>query len=225
MCSERESEPIAFHFLPEGYNVFVLKYSVRPHTFPTQILEVAALLELLYKNSDEWHINTEKIIIIGFSAGAHLAASYSTLYDSAHVRSVFENSKPVAAQILGYPVITAEPEFSHKGSFINLSGKDSLTDEEIALFSCEKNVKSTTPPAFIWHTAEDRSVPMENSLMYAAALHKENVPVEMHIYPFGNHGLSTADDQTSRDPSQEFLPHVTEWLTALKKWLKYMNLK
>ena len=81
MCSQREGEPIALHFLKEGYNVFVLRYSVAPNRFPTQLREVAALMELIYENADAWHCDTEHIAILGFSAGGHLAAHYSTCYD------------------------------------------------------------------------------------------------------------------------------------------------
>ena len=81
MCSQREAEPIAFHFLPPGYNVFVLRYSVAPHRFPSQLREVAALMELIYENAEAWHCDTEKVAIMGFSAGGHLAAHYSTCYD------------------------------------------------------------------------------------------------------------------------------------------------
>ncbi|MBQ8599425.1 MAG: alpha/beta hydrolase, partial [Oscillospiraceae bacterium] len=80
-CSQRESEPIALHFLPEGYNVFVLTYSVAPHRFPTQLREVAAALELIYVHADDWNCDTSKVAIMGFSAGGHLAAHYSTQYD------------------------------------------------------------------------------------------------------------------------------------------------
>ncbi|HAL20620.1 MAG TPA: hypothetical protein DCP17_07700 [Ruminococcaceae bacterium] len=113
MCSQRESEPIALHFLPQGFNVFVITYSVAPHRFPTQLREVAALIELIYENADNWNCNTEKLAIIGFSAGGHLAAHYTTAYNCKEVRQVFPESKPVNASLLCYPVITADPAYSH----------------------------------------------------------------------------------------------------------------
>ena len=85
-CSQREDEPIALHFLPEGYNVFVLTYSTAPHRFPAQLLEVAAAMELIYENAEEWGCDTEKIAIMGFSAGGHLSAHYSTCFDCEEVR-------------------------------------------------------------------------------------------------------------------------------------------
>ena len=221
MCSQRESEAIGLHFLPEGFNVFVLTYSVAPHRFPTQIREVAAVMELIYKNADNWNCDTEKIAIIGFSAGGHLAAHYSTMFDSKEVREVFPDSKPVNASVLSYPVITADETVAHKGSFENLLGHYPKTKEELEYFSLDCQVDEKTPPTFIWHTAEDTCVPVQNSLRYATKLAESKVPVELHIYPFGCHGLSTCDAQTVDNPSEQVL-YNTVWLDSVKKWLKFI---
>ena len=219
MCSERESEPIALHFLPEGFNVFVLNYSVAPNRFPTQIIEVASVIELIYENYEIWNCDTSKIAIMGFSAGGHLAAHYSTMFDCKEVREAFPESKSVNASVLCYPVISALETTAHMGSFLNLLGHKPETDDEINYFSCDKNVKETTPPAFIWHTAEDGCVPVANSLLYAKALTEKNVPVELHIYPFGGHGLSTCDKHTIDDMTPIF-SYNSVWLKSLKEWLK-----
>ena len=219
-CSQREAEPIALQFLPQGYNVFTITYSVAPHRFPTQLREVAALMELIYKNAETWNCDTEKIAIIGFSAGGHLAAHYSTMFDCKEVREVFPESKSVNASVLCYPVISAVG--GHIDSFHNLIGKQDISPEETEYFSCEKNVKDTTPPAFIWHTAEDTCVPVMNSLMYAGALSAHKVPFELHIYPFGGHGLSTGDAQTNNNMNER-TKHIGNWLTSLEKWLKLIG--
>ena len=221
-CSQREAEPIALQFLPQGYNVFTITYSVAPHRFPTQLLEVAALMELIYKNTDEWNCDLSKVAIIGFSAGGHLAAHYSTMFDCKEVRAVFPESKSVNASVLCYPVITADPAHAHMGSFYNLLGKQDISPEETEYFSCDKNVKDTTPPAFIWHTAEDNGVPVMNSLVYAGALSRHKVPFELHIYPFGPHGLATSDAQTLGGTDKK-TEHVNSWLVSLEKWLKLMG--
>ena len=221
-CSQREAEPIALQFLPQGYNVFTITYSVAPHCFPTQLREVAALMELIYKNADVWNCDTSKIAIIGFSAGGHLAAHYSTMFDCKEVREVFPESKSVNASVLCYPVITADPAHAHMGSFYNLLGKKDISNEEIEYFSCDRNVKDSTPPAFIWHTAEDGSVPVMNSMLYAEALSAHKVPFELHIYPYGCHGLSTSDAQTLNSFNEK-TDHVNEWLTSLKSWLKLIG--
>lgn len=219
MCSQRESEPIALKFLQEGFNVFVITYSVAPHRFPTQLRQVAALMELIYKNADAWNCDTSKIAIIGFSAGGHLAAHYSTMFDCDEVREVFPESKSVNASVLCYPVISAEEVTAHMGSFENLLGHKPENQAEIDYFSCDKKVKATTPPAFLWHTAEDSCVPLKNSLLYAEALWRNKVPVELHVYPFGGHGLSTCDSQTIDDMTSVY-DYNSVWVPAVKKWLK-----
>lgn len=219
MCSQRESEPIALRFLPEGYNVFVLTYSVAPHCFPTQLREVAAAMELIYSSAAQWHCDTERIAIMGFSAGGHLAAHYSTSYDCPEVRERFPQSKGVQAAILGYPVITANPQFAHMGSFESLLGHSPLTGEETARFSCEKRVTAHTPPTFLWHTAPDDCVPVMNSLLYAQALAEHGVPFAMRIYPCGGHGLATVDTQTN-SPLEPSVAIASEWIAEAKQWLK-----
>lgn len=223
MCSQREAEPIALAFLPLGMNAFVLDYSVAPNKFPTQIREVAAAMELLYEKQDEWHIDTEKITIIGFSAGGHLAAHYSTSYDIPEVREVFPQSKAVNGSILSYPVIIADKGICHEGSFKNLTGQYPLDEEIFNRFSLDKCVSEKTPPAFIWHTAADTVVPVQSSLYYAEALSKYKIPYELHIYPFGGHGGSTFDKQTFNEVS-DITKYNSRWVDEAGKWLKIMNL-
>lgn len=218
MCSQREAEPIALQFLNQGFNAFVLTYSVAPHRFPTQLREVAAVMELIYSHSEEWNCDTEKVAIIGFSAGGHLSAHYSTCFDCDEVREVFPESKSVNASVLCYPVITADAAHSHAGSFMNLLGH-APDEAETERFSCDRQVSDKTPPAFIWHTAEDSCVPVMNSYLYASALAKHKIPTEMHIYPFGGHGLSTCDKLTS-DNVTDIVTYDKAWLTSLEKWLK-----
>lgn len=217
-CSQREAEPIALHFLTEGIYAFVLNYSCAPHGFPTQIREVAAAMEILYENAEIWHCDTQRIAIMGFSAGGHLAAHYSTSYDCAEVRAIFPESKSVQASILCYPVITADPKWENHWTFDNLTGKTERTLDEIEKFSCDKLVTDQTPPAFLWHTAADEGVPVMNSLLYTQALAAHAIPFELHVYPSGGHGLSTCDAQTLEQvrPEHEY-DHA--WLACMKKWL------
>ena len=217
-CSQREAEPIAFHFLPEGFNVFVLLYSVAPHHYPAQQCEAAALIELINQNADIWHCDTGRIVLMGFSAGGHLAAQYATSYDSSTIRTVIPNSKPVQATVLGYPVITADPKWTHQISMTALTGKAHCSSEDLYLFSCEKHVRADTPPTFLWHTAEDECVPVMNSLLYSQALAANHVPFELHVFPQGEHGLSTSDRQTIHNAGEEHqYDHI--WLDCVKSWL------
>ena len=217
--SRREAEPLALHLLPRGFNVCVLTYSVAPHGFPTQLREVAAAMELICEYADSWHCDREKLAIMGFSAGGHLAAHYCNRYDCPQVREVFPDSKPVAAAVLGYPVITADPRYSHKGSFEKLNGGTYPTEGEMQdFYSCEKMVTERTPPTFLWHCTGDKVVPVKNSLLYADALAERGIPFRMEIFPGGRHGLGTADLITNR----ELLPEAAasrDWLEALHKWL------
>ena len=217
-CSHREAEPIALHFLPEGMNVFILWYSVAPHRYPTQLREAAAAMELIYMNAEEWNCDTSKIAILGFSAGGHLAAHYSTASACADVRAVFPESKAPNASILCYPVITAAPAYTHGGTFENLLGH-APDEAEIERFSCDKLVTAETPTAFLWHTAADNAVPIMNCYLYASALAKFGVPAEVHVYPFGQHGLATADSETV-DGMNANIDHAANWLPAVKRWLK-----
>lgn len=216
---EREAEPIALQFLPAGFNVFVLTYSVLPYTYPAQLREVAAAMELLYQNADKWHVDTDRIAILGFSAGGHLAGHYSNCYDIPEVRQWFPESKPVCASLLCYPVVTANPRHCNLGSFLNLLGKKELTGEEIEKFSLENHVSDRTPPTFLWHTASDNCVPVMNTILYAQALAQHKRPFAVHIYPEGVHGLSTADEQTVADLTDGVV-HASDWLDAARKWLK-----
>ena len=218
--SQREAEPIALHFLSEGYNVFVLTYSVKPYRFPTQLRQVAAAMEMIHKNAAEWNCNPHRIAIMGFSAGGHLAAHYTNAYDMPEVREVFPESKPVQASILAYPVITADQEHCHPGSFRNLLGHDyPLSEEELEKVSCDRLVSEHTPPAFLWHTRPDSSVPVMNTLLYAQALTKYGIPFEVHIYPEGRHGLATVDDITNNELT-DTVKRAHRWLEDAKIWLK-----
>lgn len=215
-CSEREAEPIALKFLDMGFNVFVLYYSVAPNRYPTQLIEVAALFDFINKNAEKFNCDTDRIGIIGFSAGGHLAAHYSNLWDDDIIKSRFVGTYRPAASVLCYPVISTRN--AHRGSFENLIGHFPETEDEINRFSCEKLVGKQTPPTFLFHTAPDSYVPVENSLYYAEALSLSKIPFELHIYPFGEHGVSTADNMTCNDVNEKIL-YTSDWIIKLKKWL------
>lgn len=217
--SEREGEPVAMNFISEGYAAFVVHYSVAPKGFPQQLREVAAVMEIIHMHAKEWHCDAGNVAIMGFSAGGHLVAQYSNRYDCPEVREVFPDSKPVQKTILGYPVITSLEEYTHGVTVFNfLSGHKPVTQDEKGC-SCELLVSEKTPPTFLWHTAEDQVVPVENSLLYAKALAKHKVPFELHIYPFGWHGLATVDERINVGLTDNIM-RSAQWLEECKKWLK-----
>lgn len=222
MTSDREAEPIAMQFMAEGYRAVVIRYSCEPHTFPQHLREVAGAMELVYQHADEWNIDVSRIAIIGFSAGAHLAAQYSNRYDCPEVRELFPESKPVQASVLSYPVITDDPQYKHAGSIKNYLGYEPTERNEKGC-ACEYAVTEKTPPTFLWHTAQDRVVPVQNSLIYAKALSDHKVPFEMHIYPFGEHGLSTVDGVVSVEEKPPHVGRAHKWIEDVKAWLKMIG--
>lgn len=220
MVSNREAEPIATKFLQDGYNVFILTYSVYPHKFPTALREVAAAMEVIHNTAEQYNTDATRIAIVGFSAGGHLACHYSNCYDIPEVREVFPDSKPVQAAILSYPVITGDPKYRHTGSFVHLSGHKEPTEEDIEKFSLQNRVTEHTPPTFLWHTRTDKTVPIMNTLVYAQALADHDVPFSVHIYPFGVHGLATVDHNTCGELEPK-VALAAEWVDEARKWLKF----
>lgn len=220
MCSQREAEPVALQYLKEGYNAFVLWYTVAPKHFPHALREVAASVELIHRNAEAWNCDESLVAILGFSAGGHLAALYSNAYDWPEVREVLPESKPVQASALCYPVISADPAVAHMGSFECLLGHLPLTTEETERFSCDRLVRDTTPPAFLWHTSEDNCVPVQNSLRYATALADHHVPFELHIFPYGYHGMSLCTRETLDGEITPGMQHAQRWVEESCRWLK-----
>lgn len=220
--SDREAEAVAIQMNAMGIHAFVLYYDVAPAVrFPMPQLEAAKAMITIREHAKEWNIDEEKIMILGFSAGGHLAGSIGAFYNKEFIceplHTAPEMIKP-AGMVLCYPVITSG-EFAHRGSFENLLGEKEAELSE--LVSLEKQVTPDTPPAFIWHTYEDGSVPVENSLLYAAALRKAGVPFELHIYPRGGHGLSLGTEETqSANGGNTVIPEVQNWISMAGRWIK-----
>lgn len=223
--SPREAEPVARAYNAQGFHALILHYRTAPHKHPAPLLDVSNTLALIRKNASELNVNPSKIAVCGFSAGGHLTASLGVHWNKDILQNDLCSSPGLNrpdALILSYPVISSG-EHAHRGSFINLLGEsaDLLLMEEMSL---EKQVGSHTPPAFLWHTADDASVPVENSFLFAQALKKENIPFELHVYPSGPHGLSlaTAETDESGDASMT-IPHVQGWLELSARWFKTLS--
>lgn len=221
--SDREAEPIALQFLAAGYHVAVLRYSTVPARFPEALMQLALAVHILRKNAEEWKIDKNRIIVMGFSAGGHLAASLGVFWNQ---EFLFERLGVPAKQlqpnglILCYPVITSG-EKSHQGSFINLLGLDYDNLVKRSKVSLEKQVTRDTPPTFIWHTATDDLVPVENSILFFQALCAAGVRAEMHIYPNGPHGLALATNETSGPHGELIQEECKSWMKLAKDWVKY----
>ena len=197
--SDREAEPVALALLAQGYNAFVLRYSVAPARYPQALLELFAAIAYLRDRAEEYHLDPKRIVSMGFSAGGHLAACSGIFWSEAELSARIGRAPAEVrpdAMVLGYPVITADPDYANAESFEMLLGKDA----DLALLdklSLDRSVSSDTVPAFVWHTVDDNCVPSENSLLLASALKRAKVPFELHLYPTGAHGLSLAPPLTA----------------------------
>ncbi len=163
---------------------------------------------------------TDKIVVQGSSAGGHLAACLAMFWHTkwlAEMAGVTNDILKPAAMLLNYPVITSG-EYAHRGSFKQLLGGNE-TEELLELLSLEKQVTEHTPPAFIWHTYTDQSVPVQNSLLLIGAMKKYEIPVEFHMYPVGKHGLSTCSRLTAMRDGTGIQKECGSWLPLAKRWL------
>ncbi len=219
MVSQREKEPVAMKYLAEGFNCFVLNYSVSPVSFPYQLVEGAMAMAYIRKNAKKLGVDNDHVSAVGFSAGGHLCGMLATLFNAPELYDTLgkdaEYCRPDAV-ILSYPVITSG-EKAHKGSIENLSGGDESLYERLSL---EKQVTKNSSPAFIWTTVDDMCVPMENSMYMARAYKANGVPFELHVFESGQHGLSTAELETL----YENIP-VQSWVQLSLTWLKNRGFK
>lgn len=219
--SYREGEPVAIHFLNEGYHACVLRYSVAPARYPAPLLELASAVKLVRENEDEWQVDADKIILAGFSAGAHLAALLGVFWKRRWllkaVNAKAEELQP-AGMILSYPVVTSKEGICHRGSFDNLLGERFFElSEEVSI---EKQVTKDTPPCFIWHTLDDATVLVENSFLMASALKQAGVSAEIHIFPKGEHGLSLAERLVERPDGSGTNAQCSQWAQLANAWLR-----
>jgi len=208
-----EADPIALYYHQQGFAAFVCHYRVAPYRHPYPSLDARRAVRTVRARAAEWGVKPDKIAILGFSAGGHLASTVAThpelppAVDDAIERV---SSRPDAA-ILCYPVISFGPH-GHEGSARNLLG-DQLNDATRKEFSNELRVTAETPPCFLWHTADDGGVPVENSLQFALAMRQQQLPFALHIYPHGRHGLGLAPDD----------PQVSQWAPESAAWLRSLG--
>lgn len=225
--SEREAEPVALQYFAAGFNVFILNYSVNEQAANGNPVKEAALaIRYVREHSSDFRIDPAYVFIGGFSAGGHLAASSGCLWNAPEVREVLVGSpegigKPTGT-ILCYPVITTG-KYGHDGSTCLLCGSTTPSNEVRDHFSLEKQVKPTTAPAFIWCTRTDNLVPVQNSLLYAAALAEAGVGFELHIYPEGPHGLSLCNAETWSKIPAMLVPTAEDWMAKSIRWAKELK--
>lgn len=212
-CSTYEGEDYAEYLNCQGLDAFVLDYRVAPNVHPTPLADARRAIRFVRHNAKKFGLNPEKIAIMGSSAGGHLAAHAATFIGEIEGETGDEIDKESYipnAQILCYPVLD---KAGHLGSYKNLLGEDGA--DELCESVTPKNIATEmTPPAFIWHTAEDQIVDVSNSYRYATRLRELSIPTEMHIFPFGGHGHGLANT------TQRANPHVAVWGELLIRWLR-----
>lgn len=223
MISDREGDPVAKEFFCAGYHVFVLQYSTGYEAANFKPLcQLASTVAHIRTHAEEWKIDRNKIAVCGFSAGGHLAASLGTLFNEEKFLKVWkrEESMRPDAMILGYPVILAD-EFAHQESIETVSGAQKGMPE-YEWFGLDKHVDETTPPTFLWHTATDTCVSVENSLSFAAALSAVRVPFELHVLPEGEHGMAVCTQEVGCPDAYNgrWVKWSIEWLNRQFSFLK-----
>ena len=201
----KEGEEIAQWFNKLGVTAFVLYYRMPNGHHEIPLKDAQTALEIIRKRAKEWKINQSKIGIMGFSAGGHLASTAGT-------RLKAKNNRP-DFMILGYPVITMQPEVTHRGSKQNLLGK--TPDETLVkLYSGELQVTAKTPPTFLFHAEDDKTVPVQNTYLFAEALKSKKIPVEVYTFPEGGHGFGMRPTN----------PEADKWPVMLESWMKKQKL-
>ena len=207
--SPREKDAPAFEFLSMGYQVFILEYSCAEQAGGCRPLwELAQAVCGLRRNHEAWHIDPDKIAVLGFSAGGHLAASLGALWNDPEL-ALPAWSRPDAL-VLCYPVVSTG-EFAHEESAQWVSGGDPALREKLNLLN---RVTENFPPTFLWHGGGDASVPPENSLLLAVELKRHKVPFEYHLFGSGAHGISTCTQEveTPDEVCRAWVPLCKTWL-------------
>ena len=208
-----EGHDVAVWLNSFGVSAFVLKYRLGPrYTNPAMLQDVQRAIRSVRANTRDWKVDPQRVGVMGFSAGGHLASTAATHFDAGNPQSSDaverESSRPDVA-VLCYPVITMKPPLTHAGSRRNLLG-DNPTPDLVEGLSNETQVTVNTPPTFLFHTMDDAAVPVENSTLFAEALRKQKVPYELHVFAHGRHGVGLAAND----------PVLGLWPKLLENWLR-----
>nr|WP_182114338.1 MULTISPECIES: alpha/beta hydrolase [unclassified Actinotalea] len=191
-----EAEPVGHWLAGLGVHAVVLRYPVAPARHPAPLEAAVRALAWIREASGPLQVDPGRVGVLGFSAGGHLAATLCGQPD------------PPDLAVLAYPVISFLDE-PHEGSVAALLGPDADAEARAA-HSADRHVSARTPPAFVWHTADDASVPVGHPLRYCGALAAHAVPFELHVFPEGRHGLGLATEA----------PHVARWTSLCETWLR-----
>ncbi|WP_432244699.1 alpha/beta hydrolase [Arthrobacter sp. G.S.26] len=205
--ADHEAEPVAEWLASLGIHAFVLRYRVAPDRHPAPLMDAKEAMLYIRSGAHGLYLEPGRVGVLGFSAGGHLAATLSTGVATGSSRLDVDASVPDRT-VLCYPVVSYTAEV-HQGSVDNLLG-DAPPSDLLAEVSAEQQVGADTPPAFVWHTADDAAVPVSHSLGYAGALMAAGVPAELHVFPNGRHGLGLAGGEAGPD----------QWPALCAAWLQ-----
>ncbi len=218
-----EDEPAALALAAEGINAFIVDYHVAPSRFPRPQQDAGAAVHYLRTHAEEYRLDPQRVCVMGFSSGGHLAASLGVTgqYPEIWQEIGLDWKKDVRpdALVLCYPVITAG-RYAHRDSFSRLTGSENPADH--SPLSLEKLVTPETPRTFLWHTWEDDIVPVQNSLLFASALAEHGIEAEVHLYPKGPHGIGLASDAAAHPEYQQHMivPDVQDWFRRAVRFIK-----
>ncbi len=218
-CVWRTADPVAMEYLAAGFNVVVLRqYSLQENAKNyNPLCDVGHTIMQIREHAEEWGCDPQAIVVLGFSAGGHLAATSATMWNDPALQEKLNakngENRP-NAMILCYAVITAD-EFAHEGSIRNVSGCEPGTDG-YRFWAAQDHVDETTCPAFIWHTITDAAVPVENAISMVRALQKHKISYECHLFPGGPHGMSVCSSAVCHDPEAAY---NARWVDMSIQWL------
>lgn len=211
--SNKEGANIAKKLNEAGVSAVVLNYRVYPYVYPVGLNDAKRAIRFLRYNCEKFNIDSNKIGIMGFSAGGHLAVSVAEFYDKFDYK-VADDIDKISARpdLVGlcYPVINFDKEYSHMRSVGNLFGEQVRKTELVEIMCCDKSVRDDMPSTFVWHTFEDVKVDCRNSIDLVLAMKEKGIDIECHLFQDGGHGLNLAED----------IEGTKQWFCLFVNWLK-----
>jgi acetyl esterase/lipase len=216
-----QAEKVALRFASFGYQVSILRYSLVDELqplYPAPLYEMAEAMNVTHQNAKKWHVDSNRIILMGFSVGGHIVSNFNNTWNSEWLSSQtnidVKTLKPFAT-ILGFPVVTPADGFPDNATL------DQWTDQP-AQIAADQNATKDNVPTFIWATTDDQLVSSKNAVDYFLALQAHGVPTELHLFQHGPHGMALADETTAYD--DRHVDHrIASWVETSLAWLSELE--
>lgn len=215
LATKKEGIPVAEAWNAQGVSAFVLQYRITPYHYEAMLADVCRAVRYVRYYAEDFGVDPDKIVIMGFSAGGHLAAMNleHAAEDTQNTDAIDKMDARANAGVLCYPVISLQDEYGHAASRDNFLG-DAASDETLVKkYSAEEGVDESMPPVFIWHCKGDTIVPYENSQIFADAMEEAGVQCELHLYDGGEHGLALSEGESAEG-----------WFDLCVDWMKKLEL-